>query len=165
MDERTVASGLLKLTAKPIKTNLYLDWELKDVKKPDGGFKPKETGDGVLEIWLHPLTKGQMIEIQAVYIENYRLALNKGMEEKDAQWRGQRAEECQQFFFTVRKSGSMDADPVFKEEEVPLLNRFEIDRISGVYDKTFKPTKDEIKNCLRERLGMSSETLSTSPKD
>lgn len=165
MDERTVASGLLKLTAKPIKINVYLDWEPKDTKDLEKGFKPQETGDGVLEAWLHPLTKGQMIEIQAIWIENYRLALNKGMSENDARWRGQRGEECQQFFFTVRKSAGIDSEPIFKEEEIPVLNRLEIARIADIYNKTFKPTRDEIKNSLRERLGMSSATSSTSPRD
>lgn len=149
--------GLQKLYSSPVKVKIYLRYKEEGAK-----FVPVE--EGSLDAWLHPLTAQEWSDCEAVSIEGYRHFKEKGGNNEDANWKGQQLFGYQQILFCVRVSDKEDAPRLFKDElEVMQLHRSEVNRIILDYSEAFVPTREEIKNSLRERLGQGSETPSTSP--
>lgn len=149
--------GLQKLNAPPIKVKIHLRY-----KQQGKDLIPIPEGD--VEAWIHPLTAQEWSDCEAVSIEGYRHFKEKDGSDQDANWKGQQLFSYQQIFFCVRVSDQEGAQRLFKEElEVMQLHRNEVNRLITEYSEAFVPTRDEIKNSLRERLGLGSETPSTSP--
>lgn len=152
--------GMLKLTSPPVKVKIHLRYKPGATEKDD----PVPIVDDDPEAWLHPLTPQEMSDCEAVQVEGYRHFREKGGNENDSSWKGLQLYNYQQLYFCVRVSDKKGADRLFTDErEVMQLHRFEIVRLINLYSEAFVPTREEIKNSLRERLGQGSGTPSTSP--
>jgi len=150
-------NGFLKLRGNP---DLFTEYK----EEKDGDWKPVEKSK--VRPFLHPLTGDELHEVEAVAVEAYRLFAEKGASDRDATWKSARVEKCQLVYLTLKRNKEKESPRLFEDEaEVVTLHFGEVDRIFDLYWKTFRPTKDEIKNCLRERLGDGSKTESTSPRD
>ncbi len=161
MDEKPqTRKGIQKLYSPPVKIKVYLSYKPGKTEQDD--ITPIEEESA--EAWLHPLTAQEWSDCEAVSVEGYRHFKEKGGDDKDANWKGQQLFSYQQVLFCVKVSGEEGADRLFKDElEVMQLHRREVNRIIMEYTNAFVPSREEIKNSLRERLGLGSGTPSTSP--
>lgn len=149
--------GFQKLFAKPLKIEIFMDYE----KKDDDWVPIKEEP---IVAWLHPLTGEEWADCEAVGIEAFRHFDDKGAGEEDCIWRANREQECYQLMLSIRVSEKEKAETLFKNIiETFQINQIEAKRLIREYNKAFVPDREERKNCLRERLGQGSETPSTSP--
>lgn len=156
-------TGFKKLKAGPVEDHLYFDYELENPEEKDPKkmkFKPVQ--DNGVKVWLHPLTASELEDVDAVGMETLTAYSAKGGEPKDSVFRSERAKQCLSLFYSVR---AKDGRRLFDNElEVAQLEVLECVRLTHIYDLNFVPTRAEIKNSLRERLGLDSETESSSPK-
>ena len=164
--------GILKLRGNPVKDKLYLEYVL-NPEAVDGEGKPVEgkdrfipIKDSSVEVWIHPLTADEMEDVNAIVSEGFRRFSNMGAEENDAYVRGANAGAHQHLYFCLRKSEDKKSIRVFQDVvETIGINPTEVERLIGVYNDSFVPSREEIKNSLRERLGLPSEIVFTSPND
>ena len=163
-------TGIQKLKRPPIEVDLYLDYKLDETKKDGDPDRYKPDPDSKVKVWMHPLTRDEWTDVEAVYVENYRAFKLKGAEEKDARWKANRVQDCLHLFYALKVGpvpsgpGVKGSDRLFKDDVETLLQPYpEVSRLIDIYNDAFVPTREERKNCLRERLGLSLGTPSTSP--
>jgi hypothetical protein len=156
-------SGWTKVRKSPVPVTIYFDY-IEDPNKK-GEFIPNVNGTCVKGAFLHPLTRDEVFDKEAVGVEAFRHFRALGGNKEDSMWRSQRAESCQMVFFSLRVSDEEGAARLLDEDEVGGLPSFEISRLTDIYFDKFVPTKEERKNSLRERLGKGSDQPSTSPNN
>lgn len=151
MEAPQTTTGVQKLLAGPLKT--FID---------SGGKR--------FACWIHKLCEKEQLMVDAVAMENLRLAVKDGLDDEACWYRRNRAEICQRLFYSLR-AGIKEGDPenggaprVFDERMVAMLPIEEVNRLAKEYKEAFVLTEEERKNFLRERLGEGSEISSISPK-
>jgi hypothetical protein len=164
--------GFLKLYEKPVKVTIYTKYKLKKGHKLKYMTAPDIEPDtkSAVEAWMHPLTDAELFNVEAIGVESYRLFAEKGAEPADAGWKSKRTEKCQTLFYSIRTGDKPDTEQApgsprlfLTEGEITRVPYEETERLYAFYIDRFIPSGDEIKNCLRERLGLGSGTESSSP--
>ena len=169
MDEMPQSrNGWKKLRNPPLAVTIYLDYkEDPDYRNPEDPeerrYIPDPMGTVVKGAWLHPLTRDQVYDKEGIAIEALRRFLKKTGSKAEAVWVSNRVEACQLLAFSLKVSDDPESKPLMDDDEVAAFPRQEVDRLSDLYFKNFVPTKEERKNCLRERLGQVLGTESSSP--
>jgi len=158
-------AGILKLQGKPVQTDIFLRYEKNpDYDKEKGGSQYRAVKDDKVTAWLHPLAEEEWVDVEAIGIEAYRASRRREASHEDSNWKGNRAQECQQLYYCIRRGSEEGAERLFiKPVEVFALDVLEVDRLIQVYNDAFIPTREETKNSLRERLGLGSPSASSSP--
>lgn len=171
MDEMPqTRKGWQKIKALPVPVTIFFDYKedktYKNKDNPDEKkFIPDVKGEKLEGAFLHPLTRDEWFDKEAVGIESFRHFLQLGGNKDDSLWRSQRAESCQLISFALRISDEENAARLMDEKEISEMGWMEIDRLVGIYFDKFVPTKEERKNCLRARLGKVSGRPSSSPNN
>ena len=159
--------GLLKLKGDPVEVDIYTRYELNPDASPDEKEISKKYRPVLADkvtAWMHVLKEDEWIEVEAAGIEAYRSSILRGASRADALWKSNRTQESKQVFLCIRKNGEKGSELLFSNEaEVLVLETMEVDRLIFKYAETFIPSKDELKNSLRERLGKDLEEGSSSP--
>lgn len=166
-EEPQTYNGVRKLNRAPSAFKIYFgdyrynkdDPEYKG-KDPDGLQPDPEMG---VDAFIHPLTRDEKFDVEAVWNENFRGFLKRGAEKDDAMWKGSRVSNIQQVFYCIRKGPESNAPRLMTEDEASELNILEVDRIIDEYNRLFVPTREERKNSLRARFGKDSGKPSSSP--
>lgn len=150
--------GFLKLKGDAVQMEVFTKYKPKEGSTPENPEFEPDTESKIMP-WMHPLTVDEMTYIEAVGVEAFRDFQGRGGSTKDSFWRSSRVENLQLVFMALRVGKEKDAKRLFESEaEVVLLPPPEADRIVNLYYQTFRPSRDEIKNCLGERLGAGSKT-------
>lgn len=166
MEEPQNSQGALKLKGQPVPVEIYPDYCFNKLVPGYSGDKPDELGpdpDSKLEAFLHPLTRDEFLDVEAVWTENYRGFKARGGNEEDSKWKAGRVANAQHLFYCVRVSDRKGAPRLFTEMEAAQINVIENDRLLTLYNTAFVPTKEERKNCFRARLGTESVKPSNLP--
>jgi hypothetical protein len=165
METPQTRRGFQKITSPPVKVKVYAKYTV----SRSSGEKSTPIEESGVEAWLHPLTMQEISDCQAVSTEGFIHFKSKGGGDDESLLKSDHLYSCQQVFYSLRRNGEPDtldrkAPRLFEDErEVMLLYQSEINRLVKIYSDAFVPNRDEIKNCLRERLGLGLETPSTSP--
>jgi hypothetical protein len=163
-------AGIQKLKRPPIEVDFFLDYKLDESKKDGDPDRYKPDPASKVKVWMHPLTRDEWTDVEAVYVENYRAFKAKGGEETECRWKANRVQDCLHLFYSLKVGpepsgpGTKGSERLFKEDVETLIQPYpEVSRMIEIYNEAFVPTREERKNCLRERLGLNSGTPSISP--
>ena len=106
-----------------------------------------------IKIWLRPLSYPIEKAITlGVYRETYKLMIEAGQSEKDAEYSGYMAMVLQTLFFVIRK-GPEDKSPRLFEStrKIGSVMPDEQNRLFEVFHDSFEMTEEELGNSLRAR--------------
>ena len=166
-EEPQTFNGVRKLNRAPSPFRIFFgDYRYNKDDPEYKGAEPEELQPDPeigVDAFIHPMTRDEKFDVEAVWNENFRGFLKRGAEKDDAMWKGSRVSNIQQVFYCIRKGPEPNSPRLMTEEEAADLNILEVDRIIDEYLALFVPTREERKNSLRAKFGKVSEKPSSSP--